>query len=135
MKTSPIKVKPIVKQEKPSPRPRETKSPHKMPPPSTTKATRGSSSNVTDFVSLGANGKDVVQGSGSEVRDLTDKVKATPKYQRLSHFGREGAATEEQPEAKAARQKMKAKVAVEKRRVATEEEFLEEELMFGSQQI
>ena len=89
-----------------------------------------------DAAGVAGNGKDVVKGSGSEIRDLTDKVKSIPKFQRLSHEGREGqATTEEQPEAKLERQKMKAKVAVEKRRASTEEEFLEEEMMFGSQAI
>ena len=93
--------------------------------------TRSAIKNSTDkvLVSLGTNGKDVVQGSGFKNSDLTDQVKAMPKYQRLSHHGREGKLTEEQPEAQMARKKQKAKVAFEKHRVETEEEFLEMEVM------
>lgn len=130
-KASPKKAKlPVVKKEKTTPR-RDTKSPHQKSEVRKTRSTIKSG----DLVSLGANGKDVIQGTGSKIRDLTDQVKSIPKYQRLSHQGRAGRSTEEQPEAKLARKKQKAKVAVEKRRVETEEEFLEQEEAFGSQVI
>ena len=80
------------------------------------------------LVSLADNGRDVVTGTGSAVRDLSDKLKQTPKYQRLSHSGREGKVTEEQPDAQRERKQLKAKVAVAKNIAETEDEFLQEEL-------
>ncbi|KAL3916946.1 MAG: hypothetical protein SGARI_007838 [Bacillariaceae sp.] len=123
-KASPAKHRVAVKKEKGVVTP--TRSPHHRNMPRKTRSTVKADDVL---VSLGANGKDVVQGSGFQNSDLTDKVKSIPKYQRLAHEGREGRMTEEQPEAKMARKKQKAKVALEKRRVETEEEFMEMEVI------
>ena len=123
------KAKPVKKEAK-HPKKQDTKSHRETKSPYKEVASRRSRSdkNLAPMMSLGPNGKDVVVGSGSVVQDLADQVKKTPKYQRLSHKGREGkAGTEEQPEAQLTRKKLKAKVAVQKRRVETEEEFLEAE--------